>query len=174
MTLKVPFESMGRPESGGSGEKLRLGPLIDALDASGARYAVIGGVALSLYVEDHCPEDLDVVFAPGRRSGRRAHAALDQLVQRCPTERTQFVPPPRALARGGEVRLETSAGVLDVVGTSLPSSVSRRGIVRRAVRQPVLGLLVPVCHFDDLLRIKSGTRRDVDRDHAEALRRVRT
>lgn len=169
---KVPCGVMAKSESRSSGETLRLEPLIAALDASRARYAVIGGVALSFYLEGHTPADLDVVFAPGRWSGRRAHAALSELIRRCSAGETEFVPPPGALGRGREVRLHTGAGVVDVVGTSLPIGVSRRGVVRRAARQSVEGVCLPLCSLNDLLRIKSGTQREGDLAHVEALRRL--
>lgn len=109
--------------------------IIALLEENGVGYCVIGGVGVNAYVEPVITQDLDIVVA------------TDQL------ERV------RELAGAGyRVReFEHSLNIYDP-GSKLQVQVQRdpalAGIIERATRQEVMGLVLPVAAPEDLVDLK--------------------
>lgn len=82
--------------------------LVVALAASGARYAIIGGVAVGLHGNRRTTFDLDIVVPASAEDRGLIVAALDGHLDE-PERATAWV------EAGGNLRLETDLGVLDVL-----------------------------------------------------------
>ena len=96
--------------------------LLRALDAAGVKHIVIGGVAVSAHGYVRLTRDLDVVPDPRRANLQRLASALTELEAHqmgtgdFAPEEFPFDPTDADdLAGGANCRLETRAGVLDVM-----------------------------------------------------------
>lgn len=144
------------------------------LTSVGVSACVIGGVAVALACGSRTTKDLDVVVAPTRRAGLAMLAAIDVLVNDFPAPETQPVLATAGqLAAGVEVTVRTSLGTLDVVGLSLPKSISRRALVSRRVLQVEGDFLVERASLGDLIRLKAKVARPIDLADVELLQRER-
>jgi len=151
-----------------------------ATELVGARitFCVIGGLALHVRLPSHVPSDLDIVVAPGMVSALRARRGLQRVMHtyRDPGAPPIIKPSVREIARGGELRLQTIFGQLDVVGGSLPGPYQRMAhrLMSNYEWVRVGDHRIPVCSAADLVLIKLGTGRKRDVAHVRALRGAAT
>ena len=147
-----------------------------ATELVGARIAfcVIGGLALHVRTRSHVPSDLDIVVAPGLVSALRARRGLQGVMRayRDPAAPPIITASVREIARGREMRLQTTFGQLDVVGSSLPEPYQQMAHRLMSNREWVCvgNHRIPVCSAADLVLIKLGTGRMRDAAHVRALR----
>lgn len=140
-----------------------LAELVTALDACQIPYALIGGLAVSLWGEPRATLDIDVTVwvAPENRS-----KAVDQL-----RKRLAAVPslPQEFVAATHVLPLTTSSGVrADVIFGELPAE---HDIVQRAVAKQIAGVKVAVATVEDLVVMKLISERERDWDDAKRLLR---
>lgn len=131
-------------------------------------FCVIGGVALSCWVPEHIPDDLDIVVATGRWNSVKCVRVIDALLS-ATGEQHAIYPTPAGVREGQDLRIPTRLGVLDIVGSALPLGLDRDGIVARRRWWRIGSHRVPVCALPDLLAIKRETGREKDLRHIAAL-----
>ena len=134
-------------------------------------YCAIGGFATATFVEARRPDDLDLVLAPGARSGQLAMRALARLVYDGAADAALIatVADPDRLAAGEGLAVWTRLGKLHIVGSDLPSEVDRAGVVQRR-QWALLGQhAVAIPQLADLLALKRISGRPIDLDDAKAL-----
>jgi hypothetical protein len=137
--------------------------LLDALNSHGVEYLVVGGAAAVLHGAPVTTQDLDVVHRiTDDNVGRLLHC-LSRLhaVVREPGRRG-LVPDQAMLQAGGQVRLLTDYGPLDVLGRlhdgrDYDDLVGHSELVGDATRR------VRVIDLATLIQIKAGTKRRRDR-----------
>ena len=137
----------------------RLLDLADLLRSAGLAHAVVGAVAMAGHGIVRPTGDLDILLTSSRVDGRQNARVLFEVLKACGVNgsETPFVPDAGQLRRGCELRYVTGFGQFDLVGVSLPDSISRRLVVRRALDREVLGRRIRLCSRSDLIAIKSGT-----------------
>ena len=139
--------------------------LVSALAASGARYAIIGGVAVGLHGNPRTTFDLDVIL-PGSADDRRliVEALADHLDD-----------PERARAwveTGGNLRIETDLGVLDVLEegeSELSWDAVEPEIEWRTAED---GTRIPLSGLRTLVALKRLANRPLDRADLAALEEI--
>ena len=139
--------------------------LVVALAASGARYAIIGGVAVGLHGNPRVTFDLDVIV-PGDDDDRRL--IVDALAEHLDDpQRAQ-----RWVDGGGNVRLDTDLGVLDLLeegeGELSWDSVDA-DIERRSAED---GTPIALCGLRTLVALKRLADRPLDRADIAALEEI--
>jgi hypothetical protein len=139
------------------------------------RFIVIGGFAGRLWGSPTVTNDLDVCYARDPDNLERLAAALTQLRARLRgvDDEVAFLLDAQTLAKGQNFTFVTSAGNLDILG--LPAGV--QGFDELAANAAEFdlgeGLVVSVCHLDDLIRMKRAAGRPKDRIELEVLTAVR-
>lgn len=142
-----------------------LHALLEALNKSGVRFVVIGGVAVGAHGYVRGTEDLDLVPDPDPDNLARLTEALERLDSTLPTvgERP-FDPATDAgvIRRGGNVTAMTRFGELDVVqrAQGVPSYTQ---LDEDAVDSDLLGVPVRVCSLSRLREMKQAQDREQDR-----------
>jgi hypothetical protein len=141
----------------------------------GVKFVVIGGVAGRVWGSPTMTNDLDVCYARDDDNLTRLAAALDALRARLRgvEDDVPFHLDAATLKAGQNFTLESSAGALDVLG--MPAGVGGYDdLVANAVETDLgEGLVVPVCHLDDLIRMKRAAGRPKDRIEVEVLAALR-
>jgi hypothetical protein len=137
--------------------------LLDALNADGVEYLVVGGSAAVLHGAPVTTQDLDIVDRLTAENINRLQRCLSRLhaVIREPGTRG-LVPNQSMLQAGGQLRLMTDFGPLDVLGhlhdgrdyDDLVAHSELVGDARRRIR---------VIDLATLIEIKAGTKRRRDR-----------
>ncbi|MBM4364730.1 MAG: nucleotidyl transferase AbiEii/AbiGii toxin family protein [Deltaproteobacteria bacterium] len=138
--------------------------LLRALNASGVRYKVVGGVALNLHGLPRATRDLDIFVAPDAENVSRLRLALDSV----------FHDPEIA-----GITEDDLAGAYPAVQYVPPTGFFHVDIVARLgdawsyddiEASPVVvdGVSIPVATPTTLVRMKAGTVRP--QDHADAAR----
>ncbi|MEK6277475.1 MAG: hypothetical protein AABM29_05640 [Actinomycetota bacterium] len=139
--------------------------LVAAVAASGARYAIIGGVAVGLHGNPRTTFDVDVII-PDELEDRRliVDSLSDQLDDPAVARRW--------IEAGGNMRLETSMGVLDVleedIGELSWDSVES-DLVSRVTED---GTTIAVSGLKTLAALKRLADRPVDRADLAALEEI--
>jgi hypothetical protein len=91
--------------------------LLDALNADGVEYIVVGGAAAILHGAPLTTQDLDIVHRMTADNIERLHHCLARLHAVVREAGTRRLLPDRSMLRsGGQVRLLTDFGPLDVLG----------------------------------------------------------
>jgi hypothetical protein len=140
-----------------------LAELATALDALQIGYALIGGLALSLWGEPRATLDIDVTVWVPLESWEAAVEALCRRLAAVPAAPQEFVRATHVLP------LLTSAGVrADVVFGELPAE---RDVVDRAVVKEAAGVKVAVASVEDLIVMKLISERERDSEDARRLLR---
>jgi hypothetical protein len=137
--------------------------LLDALDADAVEYLVVGGAAAVLHGAPVTTQDLDIVHRLSAENVSRLHRCLSRLhaVIREPGSRG-LSPDRSVLQAGGQVRLITDFGPLDVLGRlhdgrDYDDLVAHSEVVGDATRR------IRVIDLPTLIEIKEGTKRRRDR-----------
>lgn len=142
-----------------------LHALLEALNESGVRFVVIGGVAVGAHGYVRGTEDLDLVPDPDPENLGRLTEALRELESTLPTVGDRpFDPATDAgvIRRGGNVTAMTRFGELDVVqrARGVPSYTQ---LDEDAVDSELLGVPVRVCSLSRLREMKQAQDREQDR-----------
>ena len=137
--------------------------LLDALNADGVEYLVVGGAAAVLHGAPVTTQGLDIVHRITQENLSRLQRCLLRLhaVVREPGRRG-LVPDQAMLQAGGQVRLLTDYGPLDVLGRlhdgrDYDDLVGHSELVGDATRR------IRVIDLITLIQIKAGTKRRRDR-----------
>lgn len=142
-----------------------LHALLEALNESGVRFVVIGGVAVGAHGYVRGTEDLDLVPDPDPENLVRLTEALRDMESTLPTVGDRpFDPATDAgvIRRGGNVTAMTRFGELDVVqrARGVPSYTQ---LDEDAVDSELLGVPVRVCSLSRLREMKAAQDREQDR-----------
>ncbi|MGH9126290.1 MAG: hypothetical protein ACRDZ8_16420 [Acidimicrobiales bacterium] len=139
------------------------------------RFVVIGGVAGRLWGSPTMTNDIDICYERDDANLERLSAALVQLRARLRgvEEDVPFRLDAITLANGQNFTFTTDAGAVDILG--MPAGVDGyRDLAANATLFDLGdGLVVPVCHLDDLIRMKRAAGRPKDRIELEILYAVR-
>jgi hypothetical protein len=145
------------------------------LQEHGVRFIVIGGVAGRLWGSPTMTNDIDICYARDHTNLEHLAAALEELGARLRgvDDDVPFVLDAETLAVGQNFTFTTVTGSLDILG--LPAGVSGfEELDANAVSFDLgEGLVVRVCHLDDLIRMKQAAGRAKDRIEVEVLSAVR-
>jgi len=141
-----------------------LRALLEALNESGVRFVVIGGVAVGAHGYVRGTEDLDLVPDPDPENLARLAGAMESLDSTLPTVGDRpFDPATDAgvIRRGGNVTAMTRFGGLDVVqrARGVPSYSQ---LDADAVDSELLGAPVRVCSLARLREMKEAQNREQD------------
>lgn len=163
-----------------SGTVPLFAPVFDALNRSGTRYVVVGGVATILHGYVRGTTDVDVVIDLDGPSARRAIQELEAIGYRpqVPVRATDFADGPTretwARDRGMIVFSLYSDANPVVVDLFVRSPMDFEGLWTRSEVRDLEGGSVRVASLDDLIRIKRDAARPqdlVDVTELEAIRR---
>jgi hypothetical protein len=137
--------------------------LLDALNAAGVEYIVIGGAAAVLHGAPVATQDLDIVHRLTPANAARLGRVLGAIHATVREPGSRHLEPDAALLlAGGQLRLITDFGPLDVLGRlhdgrSYDDLLSRSEEVRDSERH------VRIVDLPTLIEIKGGTGRRRDR-----------
>jgi nucleotidyltransferase AbiEii toxin of type IV toxin-antitoxin system len=156
-----------------------LDRIFAALDASGARYLVVGGVAVVLHGHPRFTADLDLVLALDPDNLSRALPALEALGYRprAPVSLTQFVDP----AQRQLWIDEKSMTVFSLWSPQLPATeidlfaaepLPFEAAYRRALRADLGATTATVASLRDLIALKRSAGRPQDLEDASALEAI--
>ncbi|HEU5106728.1 MAG TPA: hypothetical protein VFU11_12925 [Solirubrobacterales bacterium] len=142
-----------------------LRSLLEALNAAGVRFVVIGGVAVGAHGYVRGTEDLDLVPDPDPANLDRLTDALAKLESTLPTVAERPFDPngdAGVIRRGGNVTAMTRFGGLDIVqrARGVPSFTQ---LVDDAVESDLLGIPVLICSLARLREMKEAQDREQDR-----------
>lgn len=152
---------------------LDIAALLRKLHAAGVEHVLIGGLAVNAYGVIRSTKDIDICPAPDRANLTRLAEMLENIgVRQLGVADEGFaanempLDPTRAedLAAGGNFRLETPLGVLDVMQW-LPGIDADRAYDRLAPRSReahAFGIPVRVCSLPDLRAMKRAAGRPQD------------
>ena len=156
------------------------GNVLSALARGGARFVVVGGVAVNLQGVPRFTADLDVAIALDATTLRAVSSALTGLGlrPRLPVPTTHFEDPVKVhdWIVNRNMKAFTFQDVHDPlrqVDLLLAAGVPFDEIVASAEILQAFGVQVPVADIDMLIRMKTGTGRAQDVSDVEALTRVR-
>jgi hypothetical protein len=149
--------------------------MLEALEAEGVRYVIIGGTAAAIGGASHVTFDLDITPARDEANLDRVAAALRRLDARVwglPDEAAEpFLLNGRTLANGSSWKFRTAHGELDVVLD--PDGTRGFDDLRRgAVTTEVYGMTLLVASLEDVIRSKEAAGRERDRAVLDDLRRT--
>jgi hypothetical protein len=142
-----------------------LRSLLEALNAGGIRFVVIGGVAVGAHGYVRGTEDLDLVPDPDPENLNRLTEALAKLESTLPTVAERPFDATKdagVIRRGGNVTTMTRFGGLDIVqrARGVPSYSQ---LIIDAVESELLGVPVLVCSLSKLREMKLAQDREQDR-----------
>ncbi len=147
-----------------SGGGFEAREMFRALARHEVEYVTIGGVAIQAYGGQRMTQDLDVAIAASSENAARLAEALDELDARIlgPNgEASKAVPSAALLASGDQWHLITVHGPLDVL--TLPAHLGSFAAMRARAHEVSLGgVIVPIAHRDDLLKMKRAAGRPQD------------
>ncbi len=148
-------------------------PLLGALQRAGVRHIVVGGFAVNAHGYLRTSADLDIVPDPEWTNLERLAALLLELEAR-PADGGDFArnempadpTDPRDLARGGNFRLTTRVGALDVMQwlAGVDAEDVYDELAAEAVSGEVAGVPVEVCGLRHLRAMKAAAGRPRDLD----------
>ena len=148
--------------------------LIEALNAAGVRYVLIGGVAAIILGSPSLTGDLDICYARDRPNLEALAAVLVGLHARLrgADPGVPFRLDVRTLAAGDSFTFETDLGDFGVLGT--PSGTTGyEDLIRSAETYDLDGRTVTVASIDDLIRMKRAAGRPKDLIEIEVLGALR-
>ena len=145
--------------------------LLRAFSAAGLRYVVVGGLAVNAYGVIRATNDVDICPDPDRANLERLAALLRDLdaaqVGMDDFDAAELPFDPTSvddLAQGGNFRLETTLGNLDVMQwlSGVPGDHAYPTLARDATIVELAGLSVPVCSLAQLRAMKRAAGRPRD------------
>jgi len=154
--------------------------LFQALEREGVRYLLVGGVAVNLHGAERLTMDIDIMLALDAENlqrflaaikplGLRPANALVTLEQFCdPAAVDSWIRDKHMLA----FQLRPSAGNGPSLDILVKPVVPFDAAYARRVRMDADGVQVSVAATVDLVALKSGTNRDIDRADIRALQRL--
>ncbi len=148
--------------------------VIEALDAAGVRFVIIGGIAMRLQGAAHMTDDIDFAFARDPQSLASLVAALAPY-----HPRLRDVPPGlpffwdvRTLKTSINLTLETDLGNVDLLGD--PAGIaSFEDLWREATVIDRQGVQVRIASVEALIAMKRAAGRPKDQGHLLELERLR-
>ena len=133
---------------------------------------LIGGIAATLYGSRHVTDDTDVLVRRTTANLNRLRRVLTELDARDLRKRS-LDEVMADLGEGGNARTRTAAGPLDVLAAiPVDPPIAYLAIVRRANITRIGKLQVRVVALDDLVDMKSRTKRVKDQARLPELRRI--
>lgn len=149
--------------------------MLEALDAEGVRYVVIGGTAAAIAGSTHVTFDLDICPERARRNLDRLAAALRRLsatpIGMPDDVAAAFQLDGTTLGNGSLWTFMTDHGELDVV-LDPAGTQGYKDLARNANRTEVYGLTILVAALEDVIRSKEAANRERDRAVLPNLRRT--
>lgn len=162
------------------GERLSFARLFRALNASGTRYVVVGGLAVVLHGHQRLTADTDLVVDLAAGPASRLLEALRQLgfVARAPVDLMEFADPQKRRAWIENKHMQVFSLYHPdepgrVVDLFAEHPMDFEGMVDRAVTKLIEGIEVPVASIDDLIELKRRAGRDIDLDDIQRLEQIR-
>lgn len=152
--------------------------LFRALHAAEIDYVVIGGFAVIAHGVQRTTADLDICPDPDRQNLRRLALLLRQLdviqvgeEELDPGEFPVDPTDPDELAAGGNFRLRTKLGDLDIMQwiAGLPEEAAYSELSATALESEVAGIPIRVCSLENLRSMKRVADRPQDRIDLERL-----
>lgn len=144
-----------------------FGVLLEDLNEAGARYVVVGGIAVIRHGVIRATKELDVVVALDDVT----KDALGELMARWGATRPDGSAEDRRLpSPGWPLHLRTAHGLVDILAEQEPP-LDLRGLLERADTRRVDGVPAPICALADLVAMKRQGGRPTDE---EDLRRLET
>lgn len=152
---------------------LDVGGLLRRLDEAGVKHVLIGGLAVNAHGVIRSTKDIDIVPSPDPDNLRRLAALLKQLETRqlgvgdadfehreLPFDPTS----PRDLAQGGNFRLQTSLGILDLMQwvPGIDADQAYATLAAEAESADAFGIEVKVCSLSHLRLMKRAAGRPQD------------
>jgi len=147
--------------------------LFGALAEAGVEHVVVGGWAVNAHGYLRTTRDIDLCPAPDRPNLERLARLLIVLEARqlglegfeeaeLPGDPTD----PESLAAGGNFRVETKLGVLDLMQwlDSVDGELEYDELARTAISAEPFGIPLSVCSLEHLVAMKRRADRDRDRD----------
>jgi hypothetical protein len=133
---------------------------------------LIGGIAATLYGSRHVTDDTDILVRRTTANLNRLRRALDELGAKDLRKRS-LDEVMEDLGEGGNARTRTLAGALDVLAAiPIDPPIAYVTIARRAVLTRIGKLQVRVVALDDMIEMKSRTKRVKDQARLPELRRI--
>lgn len=170
--------SVSRREDAG---RVPLDPtaLFNGLADAEIGYVLVGGFAVNAHGVIRSSNDLDICPDPDSDNLRRLAAFLEAVdainIDAADFDETE-VPSHdlEDLRRGGNFRLRTTLGALDVMQSLAPFDHRTWAVLdRNAEERRLEGIIVRVCGYDNLVRMKEAAGRDQDRIDLRDLRAAR-
>ena len=156
-----------------------LEQIFSALEQSGARYLVVGGVAVVLHGHPRFTADLDLVLAMDSANLRRALDALSQLGYRprAPVSSDEFLDPAtrkRWIEEKHMTVLSFSSPAIPTTEVDLFASepFPFEAAYQRALRADLQGIVVTVASLPDLIALKRSAGRPQDLEDVEILEAI--
>jgi predicted nucleotidyltransferase len=139
--------------------------LLRLLSEAGAKFVIVGGLAVNAWGVVRGTKDIDVVVDPDAANLRRiadVAVAVGGHVQRGDALLGTPLSIAAAMADGAQVPIETDLGRLDVV-QGLDGIPNYDELRARATEVEILGVTVAVCSVEDLIAMKraGGRTRDL-------------
>lgn len=159
-------------------EGLDAAALFRRLHDAEVRYVVVGGFAVIAHGVQRSTHDLDICPDPDPENLARLARLLNELDARhveardFAQEEFPYDPTkPLELAEGGNFRLETALGSLDIMQwiPGIPDDHAYPVLANDAVTAEVRGIPVSVCSREHLLAMKRAANRPIDRADLDQL-----
>jgi hypothetical protein len=141
-----------------------LGDVAAILERVGARFALVGGLAVSVHTEARATKDIDLAVATDPAGIQRL---LDEMAAAGFTPRVHGAPGPGSIVRFSRIGTDGIARWVDVICAGTPFEERAIGRARPAT---ILGREIPIVTVEDLLvyKLLAGRPQDV----ADAIRLV--
>lgn len=152
--------------------------IFERLHQAGVRHVVVGGWAVNAHGYQRYTGDVDICPDPARDNLERLASLLRDLEGRqlgldefAPDELPGDPTDPDSLAEGGNFRVQTTIGVVDVMQwlASDSGELEFGDLAKGTVVADVFGTPVTVCSLEALLSMKRAAGRPKDLDDLEAL-----
>ena len=160
--------------------RLDVAELLRQLHGAGVDYVLIGGLAVNAHGVIRSTKDVDICPDPDRRNLRRLADLLRELGVRqlgiaddAFQESEMPLDPTRVddLAQGGNFRLETPLGLLDIMQwvPGVEGDIAYEALAPDARDAEAFGIVVRVCSLAALRRMKRAAGRPIDLQDIENL-----
>jgi hypothetical protein len=156
-----------------------LEPVFAALNGSGARYVVVGGLATVLHGHARLTADIDVIVDLAPDAARAAMLALTALGlrPRAPVDAAAFADPETRRAWVAEKGMRVfslwdPSNPMREVDVFVEHPIEFEALWSRSVDVPLATTHVRIASIDDLVQLKRLADRPLDRDDIAALQAI--